>query len=75
MFLLDWERVDERLIKRGELLLSLGFLERYDGELRAMNRGKVGRPFSLTYSHIVFLAVVRYLSIFLIGSLKASLER
>ena len=61
MFLLDWERVDERLIKRGELLLSLDFLERYDGELRGMNRGKVGRPFSLTYSHIVFLAVVRYL--------------
>jgi len=57
----DWDSVDERLIKRGELLLSLEFLERYDDELKAMNLGKEGRPFTLTYSHIVFLAVVRYL--------------
>jgi len=57
----DWDSVDERLIKRGELLLSLDFLERYDDELRTMNRGKEGRPFTLTSSHIVFLAVVRYL--------------
>jgi hypothetical protein len=27
---MDWRCVDERLIKRGELLLSLDFLERYD---------------------------------------------
>ncbi|MEM2130397.1 MAG: transposase, partial [Candidatus Bathyarchaeia archaeon] len=58
---MDWDRVDERLIKRGELLLSLEFLERYDEELRAMNRCKEGRPFTLTGSHIMFLAVVRYL--------------
>jgi len=57
----DWDSVDERLIKRGELLLSLEFLERYDDELRAMNRCKEGRPFALTGSHIMFLAVVRYL--------------
>jgi len=57
----DWDSVDERLIKRGELLLSLDFLERYDEELRAMNEGKEGRPFILTDSHVVFLAVVRYL--------------
>ena len=37
---MDWDSVDERLIKRGELLLSLDFLERYDEELKAMNRGK-----------------------------------
>jgi len=57
----DWDSVDERLIKRGELLLSMDFLERYEDELKAMNRGKEGRPFALTNSHIVFLAVVRYL--------------
>jgi hypothetical protein len=57
----DWVSVDERLIKRGELLLSLDFLETYDDELKAMNRCKEGRPFALTDSHIVFLAVVRYL--------------
>jgi len=58
---MNWNGVDERLIRRGELLLSLDFLERYDEELEAMNRGKEGRPFTLTSSHVVFLAVVRYL--------------
>ena len=58
---MDWDSVDKRLIKRGELLLNLDFLEEYEEELKAMNRGKEGRPFVLTNSHIVFLAVVRYL--------------
>ena len=58
---MNWKNVDERLVRRGELLLSLDSLERYDGELEAMNRGKEGRPFTLTHSHIEFLAVVRYL--------------
>lgn len=40
-----WIVVDERLIKRGELLLGLEFLEVYDAELTALNIGKVGRPF------------------------------
>jgi hypothetical protein len=58
---MDWCAVDERLIRRGELLLSLNFLEYYDYELSVMNDGKVGRPFKITYGYIVFLAVVRYL--------------
>jgi hypothetical protein len=57
----DWDSVDKRLIKRGELLLNLDFLEEYEEELKAMNRGKEGRPFTLTNSHVVFLAVARYL--------------
>jgi len=39
---MNWNDVDERLIKQGELLLSLEFLERYDDELSAMNCGKEG---------------------------------
>ena len=58
---MDWKDVDERLIRRGGLILDLDFLEDYDKELEAMNRGKEGRPFTLTHSHIRFLAVVRYL--------------
>ena len=58
---MDWEAIDERLIRRGELLLSLDFLEGYDEELKEMNSGKVGRPYRLTNSHIEFLGVVRYL--------------
>ena len=41
--------------------LSLDFLDMYDEELRAMNSGRVDRPFTLTRSYVVFLAVVRYL--------------
>jgi hypothetical protein len=55
---MDWRGVDERLIRRGELLLSLDFLESYDLELSVLNLGKVGRPYRVTY---MFLAVVRYL--------------
>jgi hypothetical protein len=58
---MDWKGIDDRLVRRGELLLSLEFLESYDEELEGMNLGKVGRPFTLTDSHIIFLAVVRYL--------------
>ncbi len=59
--LLGWRAVDERLIRRGELLLSLDFLESYECELMALNCGKVGRPFKLTGRYVEFLAVVRYL--------------
>jgi hypothetical protein len=58
---MDWRRVDERLIRRGELLLSLDFLEGYGNELKSMNDGKVGHPFKLTDRYIEFLIVVRYL--------------
>jgi hypothetical protein len=56
-----WRSVDERLIRRGELLLSLDFLERYELDLSLLNYGKVGRPYRVTYMYVVFLAVVRYL--------------
>ena len=45
---MDWRLVDERLIRRGELLLSLDFLEDYDYELSLLNDGRVWRPFKIT---------------------------
>jgi len=42
---MDWRLVDEGLIRRGELLLSLDFLD--DFELSLLNYGKVGRPFKI----------------------------
>jgi hypothetical protein len=53
--------VDERLIRRGELPLSLDFLESYDLELSVLNCGKVGRPYRVTCMYVVFLAIVRNL--------------
>ncbi|RLG39242.1 MAG: hypothetical protein DRN91_00340 [Candidatus Alkanophagales archaeon] len=58
---MDWKVVDERLIRRGELLLSLDFLDGYDEDLETMNRGKVSYPYKLTDRYVEFLAVVRYL--------------
>jgi hypothetical protein len=58
---MDWRCVDERLIRCGELLLSLDFLESYDLDLSVLNLGKVGRPYKVTYMYVMFLAVVRYL--------------
>jgi hypothetical protein len=52
---MDWCAVDEGLIRRGELLLSLDFLEYYDFELSLLNDGKVGRPFKITNGYIIFL--------------------
>jgi hypothetical protein len=50
---MDWRSVDEGLIRRDELLLSLDFLEGYGLELNILNNGRVGRPFKLTESYIM----------------------
>jgi hypothetical protein len=57
----DWRKTDERLIRRGELILELSFVESYRAELDAMNHGKEGRPYKLTPTYIQFLTAVRYL--------------
>ncbi|GBC71789.1 hypothetical protein HRbin02_01577 [Candidatus Calditenuaceae archaeon HR02] len=37
-----WGRVDERLIRRGEIILDLRFVRSYSDELRELNYGKRG---------------------------------
>jgi len=51
------------LIRRGELILKLGFVENYQAELDAMNHGKEGRPYKLTPNYIQFLTAFRYLHV------------
>jgi len=58
---MGWKEIDERLIRRGELLLDVSFLENYQEELEAMNQDKTGRPFRLARSYIQLLSTVRYL--------------
>jgi len=58
---MGWKETDERLIKRGELILDLGFLENYEKDLKAMNTGKVGPPYLLTPSYIQLLTTIRIL--------------
>ncbi len=43
-----WGRVDERLIRRGILILDLGFIRLYPDEIRENNDGKRGRPYRIT---------------------------
>jgi len=57
----DWRKTDERLIRRGELILELGFVENYQTELDTMNHGKEGRPYKLTPTYIQFLTAFRIL--------------
>ena len=58
---MGWKETDERLIRRGELVLDLGFLKNYKEDLKAMNKGKVGPPYRLTPNYIQLLTAVRYL--------------
>ena len=58
---MDWKAVDERLIKRGELVLDLESLENHEKELEGMNKGRPGPRFRLANSYIQLLAAVRYL--------------
>ncbi|MEM2570876.1 MAG: hypothetical protein QXD61_08290 [Candidatus Caldarchaeum sp.] len=43
-----WRRVDDRLIRRGKLVLDLNFVRNYADELSEMNEGKKGRPYKIT---------------------------
>jgi len=58
---MDWKKIDDRLIRRGTLLLDLGFVNNYGRELKRMNQGKPGRPFKLTNSYVRFVGFIRYL--------------
>jgi hypothetical protein len=53
-----WERVDERLIKRGMLIMDLDFVRGYRDELVRMNWRKRGRPYRIAESYVRLLAVI-----------------
>jgi IS5 family transposase len=58
----DWRRVNEGLVKRGEILLDLRILDRWHSELAEMNDGKEGGRYVypeifvrlLGYMHLLF---------------------
>jgi len=58
----DWSRVNEGLVKRGEILLDLRILDRWNPELERMNKGKEGGQYVypeifvrlLGYVHLLF---------------------
>ena len=58
---MDWKAVDERLIRRGELILDLESLGNHQKELEEMNKGRPGPRYKLANTYIQLLAIVRYL--------------
>ena len=58
---MDWKAVDERLIRRGELILDLESLGNHEKELENMNKGRPGPRYKIATSYINLLAIVRYL--------------
>ena len=55
----DWKSYNDQLVKRGELLISLDFLENWDLELERMDSGKRGKAFMYPEGFIKFLAPIR----------------
>ena len=53
---MDWKETDERLIRRGELILA-----RHIKELEPMNKHRIGRPYTLSNGVIKLLTAVYYL--------------
>ncbi len=58
---MNWKTVDERLIRRGELILDLESLKNHEKELQKMNEGRPGPRYKLANTYIQLLAAVRYL--------------
>ncbi|MFH0848044.1 MAG: IS5 family transposase [archaeon] len=51
----NWKRINEALVRRGELLLDLDFVKGWGSELEVMNRGKEGAQFRYPDSFIRLL--------------------
>ena len=58
---MSWKETDERLIKRGELILDPSLLENHEKELKTMNKGRRGRPYLHANTYIQLLSAVRCL--------------
>jgi len=58
---MDWKAVDERLIRRGEIILDTESLGNHEKELEEMNKGRPGPRYKLANTYIQLLAAVRYL--------------
>lgn len=57
----DWSGYNEKLVGRGEIYLSLDFLDNWDEELERMNEGKRGRPYEFPPAFIQFTGVLHIL--------------
>lgn len=54
----NWKEYNEQLVRRGEIYISLDFIETWDKELDEMNYKKRGRPYKFPESFMIFLAFI-----------------
>ena len=54
----NWKEYNEALVRRGEILLDMEFLDNWSKELNIMNRGKEGARFRYPESFIRLLAII-----------------
>ncbi len=51
-----WREYNEKLVRRGEMLIDIRFLEDMEKELEELNKGKRGRPYKYSEGLFLFLA-------------------
>jgi len=56
---MNWSVYNDSLVRRGEILLDFSILEGWDREVKGMNDGRRGRPFTYPDSLIRLLASIR----------------
>ena len=57
----NWTEYNEKLVRRGELYLTLDFLDNWDHNIRKLNEGKRGRPYEFPWEFIEFLGYIHLL--------------
>ena len=56
---MNWNKYNESLVKRGEVLLDFDVIDKWDTELEEMNNDKEGRKFVYPDSFIKLLGYMR----------------
>ncbi|MEM3025223.1 MAG: transposase, partial [Candidatus Nitrosotenuis sp.] len=55
----QWKEYNERLVRRGEILISKDVMESWNKELAVMNRNKIGRKYQFPDSFMKILGYVK----------------
>jgi len=58
---MGWKETDNKLIRRGELILDPKYMQNPKKELKAMNKHKPGRSYHIPHSYIQLLTAIRYI--------------
>ena len=60
-YIINWKAYNEKLVKRGELLLDFDMFNNWDEELSLINEDKVGAPYKYPFSFIYFCGQIKSL--------------